>query len=160
MKELKLQNSPLFALVDDEDYERCLALPWYISSGNTIKTTIALSPIATDNIPLANFILNTKEKIDHKDRNFLNNSKLNFRFCTHAQNMSNRAKFKGKYSSKYKGVSWYYKLSKWICRIRHNGKLIHLGYFIDEIEAAKTYDVKARELHGEFAVLNFSSSTK
>lgn len=36
-----------------------------------------------------------------------------------------------------------------------DGKAMHLGSFTDEIEAPKTYDRKARELHGEFARLNF-----
>ena len=35
------------------------------------------------------------------------------------------------------------------------GKCFFLGYFVDEVEAARAYDRKAVELFGEFARLNF-----
>jgi hypothetical protein len=36
-----------------------------------------------------------------------------------------------------------------------NKKTKHLGYFNEEIEAAKCYDQYAKEHYGEFAKLNF-----
>lgn len=40
-------------------------------------------------------------------------------------------------------------------KIRNSGKVIWLGRFDDPAKAARTYDEKARVLHGEFAFLNF-----
>jgi hypothetical protein len=37
-------------------------------------------------------------------------------------------------------------------------KSIFLGYFKNEIDAAKSYDNAAKTYHGDFAVLNFESS--
>jgi hypothetical protein len=58
-------------------------------------------------------------------------------------------------SSQYKGVYWSAECSKWRAQLRINGKKLHLGAFINELDAAKSYDNKARELFGEFASLNF-----
>lgn len=44
---------------------------------------------------------------------------------------------------------------RWKAKITHQGVEHFLGYFDDEIVAALTRDAKAKELHGEFAYLNF-----
>jgi hypothetical protein len=57
--------------------------------------------------------------------------------------------------SKYRGVSWYKRDSKWKAQIRHTGKLHYLGYFDDEEEAARAYDRFASAHRGDKAALNF-----
>jgi len=37
-----------------------------------------------------------------------------------------------------------------------DGNSKFIGYFQNEIEAAKAYDTAAKKYHGEFAVLNFN----
>lgn len=58
-------------------------------------------------------------------------------------------------ASKYKGVSFDGINKKWKARITIDRKKISLGYFNTEIKAARVYDLKALELFGEFAKLNF-----
>jgi hypothetical protein len=58
-------------------------------------------------------------------------------------------------SSKFKGVSWFNREKRWVVKITTDGKTIHLGYFKDEIQAAKAYDKAAKKYHREFAALNF-----
>jgi len=60
--------------------------------------------------------------------------------------------------SKYKGVCWDSsrgKKGKWKAKIMQYGILYNLGYFDDEILAAKAYDTKAIELYGKEAKPNF-----
>lgn len=56
--------------------------------------------------------------------------------------------------SEYIGVSYDKNTNKWQSIIRHNGKLIRIGRYDDEIEAAKAYNQKAYELRGDDAKLN------
>ena len=103
------------------------------------------------------FVPNPDNKpfVDHIDGNKQNNMVTNLRFCTNAENLRNRGSYRGS-SSKYVGVHWHTASGKWQAKITINGKNKHLGLFTDEQEAARVYDAAARELHGEFARLNFS----
>lgn len=92
--------------------------------------------------------------IDHKDGNPLNNTRDNLRRASHIQNSSNRAR-QSNNSSGFKGVSWNSRRKKWLARIAADGKEIQIGQFADPAEAARAYDKKAKELHGQFARLNF-----
>jgi len=58
-------------------------------------------------------------------------------------------------TSKYKGVDWNKRQKKWRARIYHKNQCHYLGYFNREIDAALSYDKKAREFFKEFACLNF-----
>jgi AP2-like factor (euAP2 lineage) len=164
MKEIQLSKQgkhkgKYVALVDDEDFERVNQFNWYAHITN--YTVYAARNTSVDEngkvIMMHQFILNYI-KIDHKDFNGLNNQKHNIRPCTHAENMRNRKPFKNiKSSSKYKGISFNKTKGKWVSLIWHNNKVIYLGQFEEEINAAKAYNKKAIELFGEFAFLNMVS---
>ena len=95
--------------------------------------------------------------VDHINQNGLDNRKANLRPATHTQNNCNRKKFSKNTYSKYKGVCWKKKIKKWTAQIGFNNKMIFLGYFHDEVAAAKAYDQAAIKYHREFAALNFES---
>ena len=96
---------------------------------------------------------NNLKFVDHIDGDRKNNHYENLRFCSMGQNAMNRTKSIN-CSSAYKGVTWNKRLQKWHSRIKINRKHIHLGFFEDEIEAARKYNEKAIELFKEFAKLN------
>jgi len=157
MKEIVLTQGKV-ALVDDEDFEFLNQFKWYAHKQKytfyAVRNETNPDSKKRKTIKMHRFLLRvTKPKtfVDHKDHNGLNNQKHNLRESTHAQNQMNRNCYEG---FKYKGVS-YIKLNKWRARIKFNQKQIHLGYFTDEIQCAKAYDIKAKELFGEFANLNF-----
>ncbi|MEN6577441.1 MAG: HNH endonuclease [Phycisphaerales bacterium] len=89
--------------------------------------------------------------VHHIDGNGLNNRCDNLQVCTPRQHLAGRGPCGG--VSRFVGV--YRHGDKWEARIRCHGKVYYLGYFDDEVEAAKARDRKTYELHGKFAYLNF-----
>ena len=74
--------------------------------------------------------------IDHQDNNKSNNTLANLQIITNRENCS---KDKKNGSSIYTGVSFHIRVKKWCASIFMNGKLKHLGYFTDELDAAREY---------------------
>ena len=46
-------------------------------------------------------------------------------------------------------------MRKWVSKISVQGKSVHLGYFENEISAARAYDRAALKHRGQYAYLNF-----
>lgn len=88
--------------------------------------------------------------IDHINGNGLDNRLENLRLATNSENQLNRLADKGR---KYKGV--YRKGRNFKAEITVNGERIYVGIFKNAEHAAMAYDKAARELHGEYAKLNF-----
>lgn len=98
--------------------------------------------------------------VDHIDGNTMNNKKANLRMCTQKENCRNSKKAYNRItSSTYKGVSLRKDKKNlkrpWRAYIRLDGKLIGLGHYDNEIDAAKAYDRAAVHHFGEFAKINF-----
>jgi uncharacterized protein YfiM (DUF2279 family) len=58
--------------------------------------------------------------------------------------------------SRYRGVSWHRKAGKWQATTKSNRRLVYLGLFDSEADAARAYDSAVRRLRGDRAKLNFS----
>ena len=48
--------------------------------------------------------------------------------------------------SGFVGVCWNKRVRKWAAQSRVNGKTVYLGYFVNEEDAARKYDEKAKSL--------------
>lgn len=163
MKEIPLSNGGV-ALVDDEDYERVVAMGnWQrltnrkgIYVGRCIKQGNKRQRYGL--LGLHRFILNpaTREQVDHIDGDGLNNTRANLRIATAQQNMWNRRKHKVGHSI-YKGVSRFTSAiaRPWSASVCLNGSMKALGRFATEEAAAHAYDDAARKHFGEFARVNF-----
>lgn len=85
------------------------------------------------------------DQIDHINRNKTDNRITNLRDVTQKQNLQNKSK-RSDNTSGYPGVSWHKSYSKWVARIKHNYKDIHLGYF-SILEAAISARKAAEKLY-------------
>jgi hypothetical protein len=143
------------ALIDAEDldlvkaYSRwCMCTNGYVSS---VDRAIFLSRLVMHK-KLSD---RPNLKIDHINRDPLDNRKQNLRVCTQRQNTRNRAE-QSNSSTGYKGVCWVKQKTFYRATICTGGKTLHLGYFSSAEEAAKAYDKAAVEHFGEFAYTNFT----
>lgn len=154
-KEIQLANGKGIALVDDDDYPVLSRFDWCLHSGGYATTTIDRHKIY-----MHRFVMRVcaGHVADHINGNKLDNRKQNLRQAHWRENACNQKHrdIAGKLS-RYRGVTIYKKAgwSSWTAAIKVNYKRIHLGYFRDEIDAARAYDKAARKHHGEFAKLNF-----
>ncbi len=152
-----------YAIVDAEDYPQLSKYKWQArKKGNTYYASRGVWQDGRSVvIYMHRQILGAKEgeEIDHIDHNGLDNRECNIRICTRSQNNQNQQPQKRNNTSRYKGVHWNKKDSKWIAQIKKDGTKIHLGSFDNENIAAEIYNIKAKEIYGEFAHLNIIDCT-
>ena len=147
MKEIPVSNS--FAKVSEEDWELVSKFSWYLSHGYAIAfdkgTSFSMHKL------IMRFPIN---EVDHINNDRLDNQRSNLRLATSSQNKANSIR-RITATQKYRGV--YPSGKKWRAALVVNYKYTHLGTFLTEEEAAQAYDLKAREVFGEFATTNFSN---
>ena len=162
MKQVELTQN-IYCLVDDEDYTLISQYKWQAAKMG--RRWIAITSLWNPRIKkqkilyMHRMIINPPfnmevDHIEHYD-DHIDNCKSNLRVCTHVENGHNRRSAIGS-SSQYLGVSWNKKSCKWLAQIRLDTEVTHLGYFDNQIDAAKIYDKTAKKYFGEFAHLNFS----
>ncbi len=93
------------------------------------------------------------DEIDHKNGDPSDNSLENLRGANRVQNIRNGSRHRDG-SSRFKGVSLRSDTGKWQVRLKANGKIITVGCFSSETDAAEAYDKAAKKHFGDFARLN------
>jgi hypothetical protein len=142
-----------FAIVDDDDYPELSRYKWH--ARNIKGNWYTQRHIGKQTIFMHRQITNFKYKmIDHINHDGLDNRRCNLRPCNHSQNAIN-SKLAKNNTSNIRGVYWRKDREKWRVRIMGNGIYFSLGCFSNKKDAGRAYDKKAKELFGEFAVLNF-----
>ena len=142
-----------FAVIDDEKYEQYSRYKYYASK---IKNTFyAYRDENGKSIAMHREITNCPAGmvVDHKDSDGLNNQKSNLRVCTVTENNRHARRVNQYNKNGFRGVGKngvYYN-----ALISISGKNKTIGSFRNAEDAARAYDEKAKELFGEFAVLNF-----
>lgn len=149
MAEIKLKRGGV-TIIDDGDFELVSQWKWTTNIYGYVVTYIKCKALFMHRL-----LLKTPREFDtdHINGNILDNRKQNLRLCTKAQNQHN-AKVRKDSRTGFKGVRLSGK--KFYAEIRCHKKIYYLGVHETPVEAAKAYDAKAIELHGEFARTNKS----
>ena len=162
MKEIELTQGYV-AIVDDEDYERFGHLNWYYRKSANGRYGYVIRRAGNKFVRLHREILNAPPNcfVDHRNGNTLDNRKYNLRFCNRRENMCNSAPRPANKTSHYKGVYFAkgrYPSRPWRVQIKCGAKLVSVGYFANEEEAACAYDKAAKQYQGRICTPQFSRS--
>lgn len=148
-----------YALVDPEDFERLNQYNWYSTHDGYAKRTVPkklakgkqqYALMHRELCPVPEGLI-----VDHINRNPGDNRKANLRPATRQQNCWNVNYKNRPGNSRYIGVSFNKQSGKWRVHMSIDRCFRTIGYYDDEVEAAKKYDEMAKKYRGEFAVLNF-----
>jgi hypothetical protein len=136
-------------LFDDEDFDKLKNFRWHVTSKHVVHTAKRKGKRIC--LGLAREIMDCPKglEVDHKNRNILDNRKINLRICSRALNAANKGPFN---SLQIKGV--IARRKGWQARIIQNGKEINLGIYPSKEEAGKMYNKVAKFIYGEFAWIN------
>ena len=148
-----------FAVVDEEDYERLAQFKW--NSNRHYARRHGRAPDGSRRYILMHreiLGLTSADKVDvdHINGSGFDNRKCNLRICSRTEHSHNNMKNDRTCSSHFKGVSWNKFAKKWCAKIKPSAdsKRMHLGYFTDELAAARAYDDAVRRYHGSFGRVN------
>jgi hypothetical protein len=158
-------NSGIYTFIDRDDIERIQGYTWKGTWVSGSYRPYAYIDQQRKQVFLYRFLFDEPKgfDVDHWDGDTLNNRRKNLRIATHQQNLANQ-KLSSASTSGYKGVTLDQRKKKdgtplepsWMAQAKHNGKRVYIGKFPSPEAAARAYDRKMIELHGEFARTNES----
>lgn len=144
------------AIVDAADAEQVSTRAWSarVDGRNVYAVIKVRTPQGSRRLLGMHTFLTGHGLVDHINGNGLDNRRSNLRSATTAENQRN-ARRRSDNTSGFKGVHWDAAQRRWKAQISVGGKRLSRGRYPTAEDAARAYDRAARELHGEFATLNF-----
>jgi len=142
--------------VDDADWDRLRHFRWHaqVAKGRVYACRTAQTERGPRLVYMHVEILGHRG-VDHINGDGLDNRRANLRPATQSQNTQNarkRAHHKGRpTSSRFKGVSFHRVTGKWCAYFCRRGRVVHLGLFPSERQAALAYNAAALAEYGAFA---------
>ena len=141
-----------FTVVDAEDFEKANRFNWHSERGYVRRRPFCNGKQIV--VYLHRFLTNAQhgQSVDHKNWYPIDNRKSNLRLANQSLNSAHsRIQKRSNKSSQFKGVCWSKQKKKWEAYIKVCRKMIHLGRFRDEVDAATAYNTAAIKFFGEFA---------
>ena len=139
---------------DVEDFDKIKKYTWYehhkIGGYCAVQTR---DPATNKRIKMSHLVTNTvnsKEIVEHIDRDPFNNKKSNLRPATHEENARNRSLGKNNKSG-FIGVHFDADRNKWVATITINNRNKVLGWFKNKDDAIKARLQAEKDHYGEFA---------
>lgn len=154
---IPLDKEGFFAVVDEADAPRILQHQWRVSGNKKKRTYYAIRYDRGGRCIRMHWAIKhcpRGKRLDHINGDGLCNTRRNLRIATFAENARNKIKKRAGGTSKYKGVSWDKSRGLWRVMIMKDYKAIFVGRAKTQEEAANIYNLKAKELHGDFAKEN------
>ena len=144
------------AHVDRADYPLVMFFKWCVSRGHG-RNLYAETRSCGRKFYMHRFLMGEPDgvEVDHRDRDGLNNRRKNLRLSDRSKNLANCG-IRSDNTTGFKGVYFFggTRKKKWCAKVVHRGKTHYAGYHATPAIAARHYNAKARELHGEFASFN------
>lgn len=146
------------AIIDTDDSDLVSSYSWRLNSKRLDSSRYAVTRPSNKTLLMHRLLMRdalassdlASPQVDHKNRNSLDNRKLNLRVSTQQQNTWNKSHIRGK---RYRGIS-----QRSNGRYRVDIRDEYLGDFVNAEDAARAYDARAKTLYGEFACLNFPTA--
>lgn len=155
MKHLPLTNSPLTAIVDDEDYRLVSSKKWRLTPNGYVVCANREAIAKSGQTFLQTAILwrpsGRRWAVDHINHNKLDNRRSNLRVVPASHNIVNSAPRNGR---RFKGVTWLRAKCRWRAYIKFKKRHHYAGTHLTEIAAARAYNRLAFQLYGDSAWLN------
>ncbi len=128
---------------------------WYDKSSGYFRVKVLGKGYLVHRVIYAMHFGEMPKLVDHEDKNKINNLIENLRPATRGQNVVNSlVRSDNKYG--LKGVTYHKAAGKFVAQTFKDGKRIHIGVYESPVEAAHAYDLRVKELFGDFAQLNFT----
>jgi len=155
MTYIKVEIPRGYTLINEDDTHLMDGYAWHFDVSGYIVRRAWKDGKCVKNIRLHRLVIGAKDGqyVDHINENKADNRKENLRIATYSQNLACRGPYKNN-TSGYKGVSWDKRRKVWMVLLGYQGKRIYVGSFNDKNKAAQMYNIKAKEIFGDFAYQN------
>lgn len=149
---IEVQSGSIKLMIDEEDFATVKSHGWCLNGTGYVVANldgrVVLLGRALTNAP-------DDKVVVHLNGNNCDFRRRNLRVVDRSA-MSQRQKKRAGTTSKFKGVQRHKKSGRWraLLWVGDTRRHIHLGYFDEEIGAARAYDEAARKYYGEDAWVN------